>query len=415
MAHTTVNFDAFDWSHWPSCEQFPDPDGQRSCLRAKQRRRVLLPGPKFYNAENHRGITNGSADGGAVQPPKQQRPTAVHPGTGTGFDAFDWSRWPDCSQFSDPSGRLACVRAKRGHADPVGAIPSAASDGRDRRLRRKPPPPPPATTEDDGPVGGSSGGTFVKRDCSHVGGGMNLQTCVGVWDGRRPAFVKYVALGTGNHIDGEREVRMMKLARSNDVPRPNVVQFLGETDRTADRVGIVMELLDGPTLRQWGEQSPSEIGQLGRYVPQIRAGLRFLHRDRRIVHCDIKPDNIMLRRNADGSVGAVITDLGFAVRCNERIVFGFPGFMLRGIDQPAVRQQDEFALTATVYTMLRRDAWAQLQTAGPERPAAHRATVYAAVDRSFADHTVVRDLISNRFLAPLSAFLSVPDTFMRSE
>ena len=88
---------------------------------------------------------------------------------------------------------------------------------------------------------------------------------------------------------------------------PNIVSVY-DVSRGGDTEYIVMELIDGITLKQYMEKR----GQLNwreslHFIPQIMRGLSHAH-SRGIVHRDIKPQNIMVLR--DGSVK--VADFGIA-------------------------------------------------------------------------------------------------------
>ena len=88
---------------------------------------------------------------------------------------------------------------------------------------------------------------------------------------------------------------------------PNIVSVY-DVSRGGDTEYIVMELMDGITLKQYMEKR----GQLNwreslHFITQIMRGLSHAH-SRGIVHRDIKPQNIMVLR--DGSVK--VTDFGIA-------------------------------------------------------------------------------------------------------
>ena len=88
---------------------------------------------------------------------------------------------------------------------------------------------------------------------------------------------------------------------------PNIVAVY-DVSRSSDVEYIVMELIDGITLKQYMEKR----GQLSwreslHFITQIMRGLSHAH-SRGIVHRDIKPHNIMVLR--DGSVK--VADFGIA-------------------------------------------------------------------------------------------------------
>jgi len=99
------------------------------------------------------------------------------------------------------------------------------------------------------------------------------------------------------------------------VTHPNVCRVF-EIHSAQTSVGIVdfltMELIDGPTLahqiRERGQLSAAEARDI---ALQICAGIEAAHRQN-LLHRDLKSSNVLLTRNSDGSVRAVVTDFGLA-------------------------------------------------------------------------------------------------------
>ena len=95
--------------------------------------------------------------------------------------------------------------------------------------------------------------------------------------------------------------------------------YYDDSVRTALRVGpgdllMVMEYAPGTTLGLWRRQFPdgkvpSDVAV--RLVGQVAQALDYAH-SRKIVHCDIKPSNIMVETNPDGTVTARLLDFGLA-------------------------------------------------------------------------------------------------------
>ncbi|MFD0306245.1 protein kinase [Streptomyces sp. NPDC127119] len=92
------------------------------------------------------------------------------------------------------------------------------------------------------------------------------------------------------------------------VPHPHVVG-VHDLVEYEDRLWIVMELIDGPSLAQLiarnGPLEPTKVAELG---AQLLGALDAVHAAGAL-HRDVKPANVLLRR--DGS--AVLTDFGIAV------------------------------------------------------------------------------------------------------
>lgn len=87
---------------------------------------------------------------------------------------------------------------------------------------------------------------------------------------------------------------------------PHVV-VVHDVDHEDDRVFISMEYIEGQTLRRWQSQprAPSAIVEV---YAQAAAGLDAAHRAG-LVHCDFKPDNVMI--DHEGRVR--VTDFGLAL------------------------------------------------------------------------------------------------------
>jgi eukaryotic-like serine/threonine-protein kinase len=92
---------------------------------------------------------------------------------------------------------------------------------------------------------------------------------------------------------------------------PHVPRFIAKGDFT--RVPyIVMERIDGPSLRARFDAAPLAIDEVARIGAKVATALHDLHRQR-VVHLDVKPSNVVFRRADDGSEGdAVLIDFGLS-------------------------------------------------------------------------------------------------------
>ena len=92
---------------------------------------------------------------------------------------------------------------------------------------------------------------------------------------------------------------------------PHVPRFIAKGDFT--RVPyIVMERIDGPSLRERFDAAPLAIDEVARIGAKVATALHDLHRQR-VVHLDVKPSNVVFRRGDDGSDGAaVLIDFGLS-------------------------------------------------------------------------------------------------------
>jgi len=75
---------------------------------------------------------------------------------------------------------------------------------------------------------------------------------------------------------------------------------------------IVMERIEGRSLRDRFDAAPLPIDEVAELGAKVATALHDLHRQR-VIHLDVKPSNVMLRRRGDGSDGdAVLIDFGLS-------------------------------------------------------------------------------------------------------
>jgi len=92
---------------------------------------------------------------------------------------------------------------------------------------------------------------------------------------------------------------------------PHVPRFVAKGDFTRLPY-IVMERIEGSSLRDRFDAAPLAVDEVAGLGVKVATALHDLHRQR-VVHLDVKPSNVMLRRNADGSEGdAVLIDFGLS-------------------------------------------------------------------------------------------------------
>jgi serine/threonine protein kinase len=91
---------------------------------------------------------------------------------------------------------------------------------------------------------------------------------------------------------------------------PNIVSFQGIEHHKTGRY-LVMDYCDGGTLRQLMESETELDIQISlQFVLDILAGLAYVHKQG-IVHCDIKPENILLKLEGQKLI-AKISDFGIS-------------------------------------------------------------------------------------------------------
>ena len=143
------------------------------------------------------------------------------------------------------------------------------------------------------------------------------------------------------------------------VRHPNVclVNQIHTTKTEAGDVDfLTMEFLQGKTLSarlaRTGKLAPGEALEIAR---QLCAGLSSAHRSA-VVHGDLKSSNIILCRNEDESIRAVITDFGLARGANQMAgeFGGTPAYMAPELwrGERATKASDIYALGVILYEMV---------------------------------------------------------------
>src|SRR5580658_4157992 len=107
-----------------------------------------------------------------------------------------------------------------------------------------------------------------------------------------------------------------EVRHASEISHPNVCRiFEIHTASTAggDIDFLTMEFLAGETLAARLSRGPMPAAEARIIARQICAGLAEAHRNR-VVHGDLKSNNVILSKDAGGGVRAVITDFGLARR-----------------------------------------------------------------------------------------------------
>ncbi|ONI89713.1 hypothetical protein ALI22I_14540 [Saccharothrix sp. ALI-22-I] len=182
-----------------------------------------------------------------------------------------------------------------------------------------------------------------------------------VWRARRRSDGREVAVKVLNPEADPEGAGLARLAREHATLRgldhPHLVKVL---DIVVDRgrSAIVMELVPGTELRgllKSGLLAPADGVRL---LSEVASGLAHLH-ERRIVHRDVKPANILVRTTGDRRT-ALLTDFGLAKPLGEPdltrvgLLLGTPSYLAPELitsGEPSP-EADVYALGVTAYEVL---------------------------------------------------------------
>jgi|GEM_PF-2088208 len=224
------------------------------------------------------------------------------------------------------------------------ALPDAPSAASGRALR-------PGDTVDDFMVerfldAGAMGEVYVARDSM-------LDRRVALKMLRTP-----FAEGGAHRVRFEREARAL-----SRVVHPNVVGIHAFGQHGKSNWYIAMEYVDGESLADALTRGDRfDVEQVASIIRQMASGLSEAHA-LSIIHRDVKPGNILLRRLASGSLLAKVADFGLARGVDDgpalgvtrsRAVVGTPAYMSPEQAQaaPLDARSDQYSLAAVAFEML---------------------------------------------------------------
>ena len=118
----------------------------------------------------------------------------------------------------------------------------------------------------------------------------------------------FLGPGTPGQATHERFLREARSASSLNHPNICTIYDVGEQD---GKPYLVMELLQGRTLKEAMRGTPLPLPEALEFSIQIARGLEEAH-EAGIIHRDIKPANIFIVRKQQGSQQAKILDFGLA-------------------------------------------------------------------------------------------------------
>ena len=154
-----------------------------------------------------------------------------------------------------------------------------------------------------------------------------------------------------------------EVGNATAIAHPNVCRvFEIHTIVDRDIDFLTMEFIEGSTLAERLRRGPLPLSEAKALAQQIGAGLAEAHR-RGVIHGDLKAKNILLTREQNGTVRAVITDFGLALAfgvhqpTGKSEVAGTPDYMAPELfagKSPSVAS-DIYALGVLFFEMVHAD------------------------------------------------------------
>ena len=141
------------------------------------------------------------------------------------------------------------------------------------------------------------------------------------WRDEGSTVMRYSPAAKENVENGLKEFkaegeRLYRICRGNR----NIVN-VNETFECNGTAYYAMEYIEGGSLRDVVRSQGSALGEgvALSYIRPICEAVQYIHENFGLLHCDIKPDNIMLRLDADGQPRVpVLIDFGISIHFNKK-------------------------------------------------------------------------------------------------
>ncbi len=174
-----------------------------------------------------------------------------------------------------------------------------------------------------------------------------------------------VLRGDASKLSATTTARFIAEARAaSAINHRNIIDIIDSAELPDGRRYILMEFLDGPTLRQFAKDfGPLTMEVALAILAQVCSGLQAAH-DRGIIHRDLKPSNIIIAPQPDNPYFTKIVDFGIAklsdpalgseIETQTSALAGTPAYMapeqaraLRDVDQ----RTDIYAVGVMAYRL----------------------------------------------------------------
>ena len=176
-----------------------------------------------------------------------------------------------------------------------------------------------------------------------------------VWDLQRSTYLAVKVLNEDLAIDRVFIRRFRREAQTlAKLQHPHIVRFYG-LEQDGPRAFILLDYIDGKSLKRviFDQGGPVPLAHIEIIFHSICAALQYAHAEG-LVHCDMKPGNVMVDRKGD----VLVADFGIARMSDAAtatmVGMGTPAYMApeqaRGLDP--VPQTDIYALGIILFEML---------------------------------------------------------------
>jgi serine/threonine protein kinase len=176
----------------------------------------------------------------------------------------------------------------------------------------------------------------------------------------RTVALKVLGVEGGRRVDASFRDRFFREAKlCSKLTHPNTVRIY-DYGQTEDGVFyIAMEFLDGQTLSAILKSGPLDPVRIVNFAVQVCGSLAEAH-SLGLIHRDLKPDNLIVTRTADGREFVRVLDFGVAkdttntdLPTEAGMVYGSPGYMSpeQILDQALSPRSDIYSLGAILYRM----------------------------------------------------------------